>query len=118
MNPVSLAQSFLMDVATGTVDNETMRDRARQIAHDLEPHRMGGPDAEAMRALWTICWQTGQGCYLRIMGTHDNWERVVVGEYTFEGSWSEIAPRIIEWAEMLSHREANAPVPAPPPVVT
>lgn len=114
MNPVSLAQSFLLDIAAGTVNEEEMRGRARQLAHELEPHRSGGPDAEAMRALWTICWQTGQGCELRMMGAHDNWERVVVGEHVFEGNWSVIAPRIIEWAELLSHRVANAPLPEPP----
>lgn len=39
MNPVKLAQSFLLDIAAGVVVDDDMRSRARQLAHELEPWR-------------------------------------------------------------------------------
>lgn len=76
-------------------------------------------DAAAMRAIWTICWQTGQGARFHIAGTHMNYDVVEVGGHRFEGQWyADIAPRLIAWAELLSHREANAPLPEPPAAKT
>lgn len=43
MNPVSLAQSFLMDIAAGMVPEEEMRSRAYLLAHDLEDYRAVSP---------------------------------------------------------------------------
>lgn len=56
MNPVSLAQSFLADVAAGVVPEEEMRKRARVLFHDLEPYRtplapMGAEEREGIEAL-------------------------------------------------------------------
>ncbi len=39
MNPISLAQSFLLDIAAGMVSGDEMRSRARLLAYELEPHR-------------------------------------------------------------------------------
>lgn len=38
MNPIQLAQSFLMDIAAGMVTGDEMRRRARLLAVELEPH--------------------------------------------------------------------------------
>lgn len=46
MNPIQLAQSFLMDVAAGTVTGDEMRKRARRLAIDLEPYAY--PDGPTM----------------------------------------------------------------------
>lgn len=43
MNPVKLAQSFLLDIAAGLVVNDEMRSRARLLAHELEPFRNAVP---------------------------------------------------------------------------
>jgi hypothetical protein len=37
MNPIKLAQSFLMDIAAGVVVGDEMRARARLLAVELEP---------------------------------------------------------------------------------
>jgi hypothetical protein len=46
MNPVKLAQSFLMDIAAGTVTGDEMRSRARLLAMELEP--VAWPDGPTM----------------------------------------------------------------------
>lgn len=46
MNPVQLAQSFLMDIAAGLVVDDEMRKRARQLAIELEP--VAWPDGPRM----------------------------------------------------------------------
>lgn len=56
MNPVSLAQSFLADVAAGVVPEEEMRERARLLVRDLEPYRspiapLGAEEREGIEAV-------------------------------------------------------------------
>lgn len=68
-----------------------------------------------MQAIWTIIWHTGRYCTINIAGTHMNYDVVYVGGHKFEGEWYvDIAPRLIAWAELLRHREANMPLPEPP----
>lgn len=93
---------------------KAVEERALEAADAVMGLLSAAQDAAAMHALLTICWQTGHGCELRIVGTHSTQERLVVGPYTFEGDWSDIARRIIAWADALSHREANKPLPEPP----
>ncbi len=38
VNPIRLAQSFLMDIAAGTVTGDEMRQRARLLAIELESY--------------------------------------------------------------------------------
>ncbi len=71
-------------------------------------------DAEAMKALWDICWHTGYDVRLSIEGGHNTYEVVRIGDHEFKGSLSDIAPQLIEWAFLLQARKAGEPVPEPP----
>ncbi len=113
------ARDVLADRITGWAGEGSVYDYVDRLMTDL--YDAGylialsrDPEAEAMNALWMICWQTGHGCELRIVGSHLNSERVTVGPHTFEGNWSDIAPRLVAWAELLSHRKPNQPLPEPP----
>ncbi len=55
MNPVALAQSFLMDIAAGMVTDDEMRARARLLAYELEPLRGAetSRDQEHFTGPWT-----------------------------------------------------------------
>lgn len=79
MNPIALAQSFLMDIAAGMVTGDEMRDRARLLARELEAFR--SLDASGLQALRYIARPTmgltGEVLDLRAFVMYDADEHLV-----------------------------------------
>jgi hypothetical protein len=67
-------------------------------------------------ALWDIAWHTGYEVRLGIRGSHMNYSCVTVGEHEIVGE--DLDQRLVAWAKMLRRREANAPIPGPPPAAS
>lgn len=72
--------------------------------------------AQMLDALWDIAWHTAGTVRMRIGGTHVNYHLIEIGEYEFRPDNDGEVDRLMAWAELLRHREANAPLPEPPPL--
>lgn len=64
-------------------------------------------------AMCDIAWHTGWTVTLSIRGTHVNWTEISVDKWSFNIDADQGRADLIEWANRLRNREANAPLPEP-----